>query len=112
MSAALPWVLRAAWALLPVVAGPAFGDALDGRSRSVQVVASLGLWAVWAAGVLATLVPRPAGLTLLRVAAPAGCAAAVAALADDAGPASAVAVVATGVSSALAPKRALPTSSE
>lgn len=102
MSAALPWVLRAAWALLPVVAGPAFGDALDGRSRSVQVVASLGLWGIWAAGVLATLVPRPAGLTLLRVAAPAGCVAAVVALADDAGPASVVAVAATGLSALLA----------
>ena len=102
MSAALPWALRAVWALLPVVAGPAFGDALDARSRSVQVVASLLLWGIWAAGVLATLVPRPAGLTLLRVAAPAGCATAVVALADDAGPAAVVAVVATGLSAVLA----------
>jgi hypothetical protein len=101
VSAALPWVLRAAWAVLPVVAGPGFGDALDGRSRAVQVVASLGLWAVWAAGVLATLVPRPAGLTLLRVAAPAAVAAAVGALADDPGVASVAAVVASGISAVL-----------
>jgi len=102
VSSALPWALRVAWALLPVVAGPAFGDALDGRSRAVQVVASLGLWGIWAAGVLATLVPRPVGLTLLRVAAPAGWAVAVAALADEPGAASAVAVAATGLAAALA----------
>jgi hypothetical protein len=102
VSAVLPWVLRAAWAVLPVVAGPASEDALDGRSRTVQVVASLGLWGIWAAGVLATLVPRPAGLTLLRVAAPAACGAAVVALADDAGAASLTAVVATGVAAVLA----------
>lgn len=102
VSAVLPWVLRVAWAVLPVVAGPAFGDALDGRSRAVQVVASLGLWGLWAAGVLATLVPRPVGLTLLRVTAPAGWAAAVAALADGPGAASVVAVVATGVAAGVA----------
>ena len=102
MSAALPWVLRAAWALLPVVAGPAFGDGLDGRSRAVQVVATLGLWGAWAIGVLATLVPRPVGVTFLRVAAPAGWAAAVAAVADEPGTASAVAVVATTVAAVLA----------
>jgi hypothetical protein len=102
VSAALPWLLRAAWAVLPVVAGPAFGDALDGRSWAVQVVASLGLWGIWAAGVLATLVPRPWGLTLLRVAAPAAGPAAVATLADDPGLASVVAVVATGVAAVLA----------
>jgi hypothetical protein len=97
VTAALPWVLRAAWALLPVVAGPAFGEALDGRSRAVQVVASVGLWATWGAGVLATLVPRPVGLTLLRVAAPAGWAAALAALVADPGVAEGVAVVATAI---------------
>jgi hypothetical protein len=102
VSAVVPWLLRVAWAVLPVVAGPAFGDALDGRSRAVQVVASVGLWAVWAAGVFATLVPRPAGLTLLRVAAPAAWGAAVVALVADSGPVSAAAVVATGVAAVVA----------
>ena len=97
MPAVLPWVLRAVWAVLPVVAGPAFGNALDGRSRAVQLVASLGLWGIWAIGVLATLVPRPSGLTLLRVAGPAGCGAAVLVLADDPGTASVAAVVGTGL---------------
>src|SRR5829696_1636439 len=95
--AVLPWILRAAWVLLPVVAGPAFGAALDDRSTPVQAVASLGLWGLWGAGVLATLVPRPWGLTLLRVAAPAAGGAAVLALADEPGVASVAAVVATGV---------------
>lgn len=64
------WVLRAAWAVLPLVAGPGFADSLDSRSGPVQTVASVGLWAVWAAVLLATLVPMPVGLTALRVAAP------------------------------------------
>jgi hypothetical protein len=102
VSAALPWVLRAAWAVLPVLAGPAFGNALDERSTPVQVVASLGLWGLWGAGVLATLVPRPSGLTLLRVAAPAACGAAVVALADEPGTASGVAVAATALAAGLA----------
>jgi hypothetical protein len=39
----------------------------------------VGLWAVWAAILLATLVPRPIGLTALRTAAPAALVAAIAA---------------------------------
>ncbi len=66
------------WALLPVAAGPAFADALDDASRPVQLVASIGLWAGWAAVLAATLVPRAATLTAMRVAAPAPLAAAIA----------------------------------
>lgn len=65
-----PWVVRAVWAVLPVVAGPGLGDALDGRSGPVQTVASVGLWTGWAVGLLATSVPHPLGLTYLRVTAP------------------------------------------
>lgn len=70
MERALPWLLRAAWALLPVASGPALATALDGRSDPVQTVASVGLWAGWSVAVLATLVPHPVGLTALRIAAP------------------------------------------
>ena len=76
--AVLPWALRLAWIVLPFTAGPAFGDALDGRSGPVRATASVGLWVAWAVVVLAVLVPRPIGLTALRVLAPAGLVAAVA----------------------------------
>ncbi len=66
-----PWPLRAAWLGLPIVVGPALADALDGASHGVQGVASIGLWTGWAAGLLATFVPRAATLTVIRVLAPA-----------------------------------------
>jgi hypothetical protein len=78
---ALAWAVRVLWAVLPLVAGPPLAAALAGASRPVQVVASVGLWAGWAVGLLAALAPRPVGLTGLRVLAPAGAAAAVAAAA-------------------------------
>ena len=65
------WLALALWVTLPVAAGPAFADALDPRSRPVQVVASVGLWAIWAAVVGAALVPRSTTLTAIRIAMPA-----------------------------------------
>ncbi len=67
----MPWTLRAAWALLPLVAGPALAAALDPTSRPVQTAISAGLWLIWAITLLATLVPAPATLTLVRIVAPA-----------------------------------------
>jgi hypothetical protein len=74
-----PWPARVTWIVLPLVAGPALGDALDGASRPVQLVASLGLWIGWAGVLVATLVPSTVSLTALRVAAPAAVVAALAA---------------------------------
>jgi hypothetical protein len=74
-----PWPARVTWILLPLVAGPALADALDGASRPVQLVASLGLWIGWAGVLVATLVPSTVSLTALRVAAPAAVAATLAA---------------------------------
>lgn len=67
----LPWVMRAAWAVLPFTLGSPLASALDDLSRAVQVVASAGLWGAWAAVLAATLVPHPLSLTLVRSAAPA-----------------------------------------
>jgi hypothetical protein len=64
---------------MPLVVGPAIGSALDGASRPVQLVASLGVWFGWAAVLVATLVPSTVSLTALRVAAPAAVAASLAA---------------------------------
>lgn len=59
--------MRVAWLLLPLLAGPVLADALDSTARATQVVASLGLWAGWLAGLLATLLPRTVTLTVLRL---------------------------------------------
>jgi hypothetical protein len=97
---AFPWILRAWWAALPFTAGPAFADALGGASVPVRTLASVGLWAGWAVGLAATLIPHPLALTALRVLAPAGVVAAVAASVGE--HASALAVAWTAVATALA----------
>jgi hypothetical protein len=58
------------WASLVVTAGPAAADAVDSWSSAPRAVASLLLWAAWAAVLLASFAPRPFGLTVLRVVAP------------------------------------------
>ena len=83
-----------AWASLVVLAGPAVADALDTWSPNPRTLASLLLWAGWAAILLTTLVPRPAGLTVLRAGAPLATVLAVAA-AFSAGAGPAVAAVAS-----------------
>jgi hypothetical protein len=75
------WVVRLSWIALPFTAGPTLAEALDSASRPVQLVASSGLWAGWAVGVAATLVPHPLSLTALRFVAPAAVVAVVAAAA-------------------------------
>jgi hypothetical protein len=79
------WTIRVAWLGLPLVTGQVLGDALAGTSRPVQLVASVGLWCAWAAILLATLVPRIATLTPLRIATPAALAAVAAGVARDGG---------------------------
>jgi hypothetical protein len=75
------WVIRFLWIALPFTAGPALAEALGAASRAVQLVASSGLWAGWAVGVVAVLVPHPLSLTALRIVAPASVIAVVAAAA-------------------------------
>jgi hypothetical protein len=59
-----------AWASLVITAGPAAADAVDSWSDAPRAVASLLLWAAWAAVLLASFAPRPLGLTVVRVVAP------------------------------------------
>ncbi len=70
------WATAAIWLTLPFTAGTAFGDALDPRSRGVQVVATVALWVLWLAGLVAALVPSTVSLTVARTLAPASLAAA------------------------------------
>ena len=65
------WLVRLAWASLPLTAGPAAGDALAGWSTPPRTLAEALLWAAWATSLLALLAPHPIGLTVLRVVAPA-----------------------------------------
>jgi hypothetical protein len=64
--------VRLGWLALPVVTGAAVEAALTDASSPVRWVAGVGLWAAWALGLVALLVPRPASLTAIRVLAPAG----------------------------------------
>jgi hypothetical protein len=101
-----PWPARATWALLPLVVGPALGDALDGSSRAVALTGSVLAWGTWAVVLVAVLIPRTVSLTVLRIAAPAGLAAANwAALTGDRGASdvAAVAWAAVTVVAAFAP---------
>ena len=70
-TAARRWGLAAMWALVPLVAGPALAEALDPRRHLFRSTASVGLWLVWAATLVATLVPRTVTLTLVRIVTPA-----------------------------------------
>lgn len=103
MSAArvLPWVVRVVWGMLPLVAGPAFAAALDDRSRNVQLVGSVGLWAGWAVVLCASLVLHPLSLTLVRAGAPAAALAAVAAGLGGAGTGVTLAAFVAGVVASL-----------
>jgi hypothetical protein len=78
-----PWPARIAWLAQPLCLGPALAAALDGASRPVQLVASVGAWAGWLAVLVATLVPTTLSLTVLRVGGPATAAAGLAALVAD-----------------------------
>lgn len=75
------WPLRALWVVLALCAAGPGGDALGGRSTAVVVVASAWAWLGWAVALVAMLVPRTLSLTVVRIAVPAGWAAAIAAVA-------------------------------
>jgi len=63
--------LRAIWVLLPVLAGPLVADALHDLDPGPRSTGSALLWALWAVGLTATLVPLPVTLTALRLGGPA-----------------------------------------
>lgn len=89
---------------MPFTAGPAYGAALAQHSEAVRLSATILLWAPWAVVLVGTLVPYPAGLTALRLCAPAAFVASVLAAATGRPSvlASAAAVVVTGLDLAVA----------
>lgn len=66
------WALRIVWVTLPVTAGPAIADGLRAWGGAPRVVGAVLCWLAWGVGLVATLAPRPLGLTALRTLAPAG----------------------------------------
>jgi hypothetical protein len=61
---------RLAWLTLPYTAGGLVSDGVVDRSTPVQALAVAGCWAAWGAVLVALLVRRPLGLTVLRCVAP------------------------------------------
>ncbi|MEY2418916.1 MAG: hypothetical protein QOG90_1596 [Actinomycetota bacterium] len=93
MDRGVPWALRVAWAVLPVIAGAALADRLDGWNSGSRVAAEVLLWGGWAAVAIATCAALPASLVVVRV----GVAAGVAACALARTPAVIVAVLAAAI---------------
>ncbi len=65
------WALPVVWAALALTSGPAFAAALQPCDPAFRTACSIGLWLVWAAGLVAALVPRTVTLTAMRIVAPA-----------------------------------------
>ena len=65
------WVVRVWWAALPFTAGPVLADGLHETSAAWRSTASVGLWALWAAVLVGSLLAHPATLVLVRLAVPA-----------------------------------------
>ena len=61
------WVLRGLWFFLPLTVGQAGSNAIASAGHAVPFVMTAGLWTLWAAGMLAAMVPVPITLTTLRV---------------------------------------------
>jgi hypothetical protein len=78
------WIARVVWLAVAAVGGTAIGDALDGRSRSVQLTGTIGAWVGWAAGAAALAIAGVATLTLVRAVVPGSLVVAAVALAGGA----------------------------
>ncbi len=99
------WATAAIWLATPFVAGPCLAHALDPRSPLFQHTATVGLWAFWALGLIAALVPSTVSLTAIRIIAPASLATtiwAVLASTDRADASSSVALAITSLVSVVA----------
>jgi hypothetical protein len=98
------WLLRILWVTLPLTAGTAASAALRDWAVGPRTAAETMLWLSWSAGLLATLSPRPQGLTALRTIAPAFAVFAIVAAFDNAPStiATVVAIATTVIVAALA----------
>ena len=65
------WAGRVLWAAVPLTLGPALGRVLHDWSTTARTSASVYAWGLWAAVLVATLVPHPVAMTAWRAVAPA-----------------------------------------
>ncbi|HMF04913.1 MAG TPA: hypothetical protein VKH17_08885 [Acidimicrobiia bacterium] len=98
------WLVRLAWATLPITVGAAAGDALADWSTPPRTLAEVLLWAAWAVSLVALLAPHPVGLTTVRVVGPTFVVLALVVVVTGSADSvrAAVALVATSVAGALA----------
>lgn len=83
----LTWLTRLLWLTLPITLGDLLAQALVDRSSAVRLVVVVMAWALWALGLLASLVATPWALLAMRVVMPLSVVAgAVAAVASAPGP--------------------------
>jgi len=66
----MTWLNRLLWLTLPITLGELLTEVLADRSTAVRVVATVLVWGLWAAGLLASLVRAPWALVALRTIAP------------------------------------------
>jgi hypothetical protein len=59
-------ILIAVWVTLPITAGSAAAEAIDGWSTAPEITAAALGWTAWTAALLAIIIPHPLGLTALR----------------------------------------------
>ncbi|MYH71839.1 MAG: hypothetical protein F4153_04585, partial [Acidimicrobiia bacterium] len=64
------WLVRVWWAALPFSAGPVLADGLHMTSAAWRTTASVGLWVLWGAVLVGSLLAHPATLVLVRLATP------------------------------------------
>ncbi|MGI9602485.1 MAG: hypothetical protein ACR2QE_11410 [Acidimicrobiales bacterium] len=97
-----PWLFRLGWLVIPFAAGPTIADALHSTATPGRTIVSIAAWLLWALIMVATVVPRTATLTMVRVVAPATVVAVVWATAEAGFDATAaVGLVVTTVTAAL-----------
>lgn len=98
------WLFTLLWAVLPLVAGPAFDRALHDEPAAFRTATSIALWAIWAVTLVAALVPRTLTLTAIRIVTPAALVTAAWATIDAAAPAwqAALALVSTALATVVA----------
>jgi len=65
------WAFRVLWFLLPLTVGQAASEAISSADHAVPQVMTVGLWVLWAVTMVASMIPTPITLTIVRVAAPA-----------------------------------------
>lgn len=64
------WLVRVWWAALPFTAGPLLADGLHVTGAAWRTTASVGLWVLWGAVLVGSLLAHPATLVLVRLATP------------------------------------------